>query len=1195
MTDTAEFNILESPLDGRNLIEASAGTGKTYAISRIFLRLVLEKRYDINKILTVTFTEAATEELRRRIRSIFYEAKLAFETGDAMDPLLRALLARCEKSIALERLNTALYDFDKAAIHTIHGFCRKFLHENAFECNQTFDARFITDQSELFQEIADDFWRTHFFKASPVFLSYALEKNITPKTLLDPLRRFTAHQGLMITPLTGDVDTGSLERDFLIAVRQCGEAWNACRREIEALLSPSRLDGRKYRADTCARLSADVDALIKATSPGPGLFADFGKLTCCVIAASGKKGVPPVKHAFFDLCESLEQQAAALRAAFDERLLFLQSRFIAYASDELAVRKERRNVLYFDDLLIKVSKALQSNGAGIAVRGGFQAALIDEFQDTDPVQYAIFDTLFPKGSVLFIIGDPKQAIYSFRGADIFAYLKASQRVDRRYTLSVNFRSDKNLVNAVNALFDHRPSPFVYDAITYRRVSASARHDHGFPSTTMDSHPFKFWVLTRDNHEKTVEPISIASARLKISDAVSWEISRLLSSHSTTSPATPRIHPSHIAVLVRKNKEAIIIRDALVNNGIPAIIESAGNVFDEPEAVELYRLLAALLDCANPELCKAALSTFFFGLNAGEILSAYSGGPQWERRMAELYEYHELWNNHGFIRMIRSLMVREKVRGRVLSRPGGERIVTNILHLIELLHAEASRRRLSPRCLCSWLSTKIGLAPSAVSDEEMMRLESDENAVRVMTIHKSKGLEYPIVFCPFSWTGSETPRGKKNAPLFFHDPDNGDSPTLALSPETIDANRAVAELEALAENIRLLYVSVTRAKFRCYCAWGMISSAETSAMAYLLGGDAARTQTVRELGASFKGMTDASIMAMLAPLARLSNNTVEIVPLAARNAVSAIPQWEITPALHFVRLTTPLPAPWTIASFSSLTRLRPASAEGEDDAPEEHDAENDSGPRPGVETNLHGFPRGARTGLFFHAVLEHLDFTKSDSDETELLLDRQLHEYGFSAAWREPLRRMVKDLVSLRLGPAGRFSLAMVSPNSCVREMEFHFPLRRIAPAGFDVLLTNGTSSEKAPFGRLEFSPVRGFMKGFIDCIVEHDGLFYLIDWKSNYLGSTFEDYESSSLEKVMARERYSLQYHIYLAALNEYLSIRLPNYRYEEHFGGVFYIFLRGISARGAGNGIFFRKPTESTIRLLSETLIDREHGNNRD
>ena len=773
-----EFDLMGSDLSGRNLIEASAGTGKTYTISRLFLRLILEKRIEISKILVGTFAEAATEELRQRIRDLLKNAQKTFETGKSEDAFLSAILAKCHRAQGLDLLNDALRNFDSAGIFTIHGFCQRVLHENAFESGQTLDAQIVKDQNDLLKEITQDFWRMHFYGASPFFIAYSVDKKLGPERFSDGLKPFISPQNIRLIPNIGEPDTLSLEQSFASALAKVSDSWNSNKSEIKKLFNELNLNKNKYSEKIISGLFISLEELLKRSSAGPELFCNFEKLTTSRIKASLNKGNNFQSHEFFDCCEDLLSIAQNLSQNFDERVLYLKGLFLQYANQELISRKEKQNILYFDDLLSKVSKALEKSGKSLelveSLRNTYKAALIDEFQDTDPIQYGIFNAIFQNNSILFLIGDPKQAIYSFRGADIFAYLKASSSIENRYTLTNNYRSRPGLLNAINVLFTHQNKPFVFDEIEYKNVSAASETASPISSFPENEASFKLWIAKRSDSQ-AMQAIPVAKAQEMIGKAIAFEIARLLS--------IGLLQPSHIAILVRKNKEAELIQKDLSNYSIPSILESSGNVFESPESLEMLRLLQGIGNWTKPQKLRAALTTCFFSYDAGKIHELDLNEHASETCISMISRYNGLWHSGGFVPMIRTLMSENKVQERLISYFQGERRITNILHLIELIHEEELREKHGPGKLCAWLHDKINDATSA-TDEELLRLETDDNAVRIMTIHKSKGLEFPIVFCPFCWAGSEIQPNQKSKPVLFHDSNNDFSATLAMGREAL---------------------------------------------------------------------------------------------------------------------------------------------------------------------------------------------------------------------------------------------------------------------------------------------------------------------------------------------------------------------------------------------------------------------------
>jgi exodeoxyribonuclease V beta subunit len=1180
MDKNEEFDIACSPISGRNLIEASAGTGKTYTISRIFIRLIIEKQIDINGILAVTFTEAATEELKNRIRLLLHEVRSAFENTVSSDEFIAKLIRHNDRNEALERINAALRNFDSASIYTIHGFCRRILRHNAFECNQTFDAQIITDQKAIFEEIADDFWRKNFLKASPVFINYILSRKIRPCNLLYNLRRFCTQQTFDILPVRNVNGIGQLESDFIDKTKKAGDLWEKSKAEIRIMLQSDSLNKTKYSPDIVETLLSDMESFFGSDTASPSLFADFAKFTKSVICQSVKKNKPQISHGFFDACEDLAITAEKLKQAYDAWIASARCNFIGYAFNELASRKEKLNVLYFDDLLIKVAESLRNikkdGRLADEIRREFKAGLIDEFQDTDPVQYAIFNALFPEGSTLFLIGDPKQAIYSFRGADIFAYLKASSAVDNIYTLRTNYRSSPDLVNAVNAIFSARNNPFVYDSIRYHDIlpaSGSAASGHITGS-------FELWMLQRDP-SKVDKQTGTAEARKMAGKAVASGIHELVNSDPKKT-GNGHVKLSDIAVLVRRNSEADFIRSMLAAEGIRATIDSTGSVFNTREAGEMYCLLIALHDVSQQKLCRAALATVFFGLAAREIYELSESRTRWEELLMNLHEYHAIWNRSGHISMIRTLMSRENVRSRTLGLADGERIMTNLLHISELIHKEERMRKLTPGAVCSWLASKISQSQDSVHDEEITRLESDENAVRIITIHKSKGLEYPVVFCPFLWDSSEISKRRKAEPILFHDPVSDNKQFLAIDAENIEKNRHITEKELLSENIRIMYVALTRAKKRCYVAWGNISGAETSAFAWLLSG--ADTKGLDDLKSLWKNAPDELIRERLTDIARRSGGGINIYECNDEKSITASRQTSDPEMLSCRSFDGTIPKPWTTASF---TYLMYSSLDTDDGGLESLEQEHTSGIFAEIQpSGLNAFPRGTRTGIFFHDILQNIDFTAVASQDAEKLVKEKLIEYDFDISWQKTISDFLNILVKTKIdGVNGSIMLSNIRPSAMIREMEFYFPLNRITASQLDTVLSD--KQDDFSKSRFNFSPVEGFMKGFMDCIFEFDGKFYLIDWKSNFIGPSFSDYGITSIASVMKKEGYDLQYLIYITALNEFLAGKKPDYDYERHFGGAAYIFLRGICEGCDGkSGIYFCKPEKEKISDLKRLMI---------
>ncbi|MBL6974755.1 MAG: exodeoxyribonuclease V subunit beta [Deltaproteobacteria bacterium] len=1146
------FTILDAPLVGRNLIEASAGTGKTYAIAGLFVRLLVEKGLTVDQILVVTFTEAATGELRDRIRRRIREALAAFADHCGTDPLLEGLLARIDDpELAKARLTLALSSFDEAAIHTIHGFCQRTLAEMAFESASLFDTELMPNPQPLFQEIVDDFWRRSLMETDQAFVNWVEASGTTVEDLARLARRWGRRPGLTVLPDEAEPDTNLPVLEYREALAEARKEFAGSRDRIrEILLSDAGLNRGRYRA---ASIPGWVDAMggwLERPLPLE-TFNGFDKFRTSVIDQSLKKVAEAPRHRFFDLCDTLAGRLDTLRRALALRLCVLKRGLLEHVRTELPRRKRRLNARTFDDLLLDLDEALSAEAGddlARAIRHRFPAALVDEFQDTDTVQYSIFRSVFRRGDpALFFIGDPKQAIYGFRGADVFAYMaaKAETKPDSRWTLGTNYRSVPGLVTAINALFQGHDDPFLFDAIPFVPVGAADRpdRDHLFIEGRVDQHPLQVWLVDG----KDGKPRNKGDAEGAIRKAVAGEIVRLLerATHGeaalsgTDDPGDGRpLEPGDMAVLVRTNRQARDMQQELRSLGVPSVLHGDASLFESPEAAEALMVLAGVADPWNEAAVRAALITDMVGMSANDLARQIEDDDAWAERLARFHGYRELWARRSFMTMARSFLSLERVRERLLAFPDGERRLTNVLHCIDVLHQAAVEHNLGVDGLLKWLTQQLNDCPDR--EEYQIRLETDEKAVKLVTIHKSKGLEYPVVFVPFAWGVSGV---RRNEPLAFHPREDGPKMVLDLGPVFDEAHAEQAGREGLAEDLRLLYVAVTRARHRCHLVWGDIRDASLSALGYLMPED--------------PGTLEAS-----------SGNAVELSPLPGPGEDRYRPATGPEDILACRPLKEAVPREWTITSFSRLTSGAGFHVEAPD-----HDASGPVNPwdEPGADTKTHSimdFPAGTRAGTFLHDVFEHVDF---QNPQDGLVLD-MLRRHGFDEEWED----VVTDTVSrvLRAPLMDGFSLSLLGKNERVHEMEFTFPVGLLESQG----LPRALPAHREALEQLAFTPHRGQMRGFIDLVFRHAGRFYLLDWKSNLLGSRIQDYGHEPLARAMERDLYVLQYHVYTAALHRHLAARLPGYHYDTHFGGAFYLFLRGVPD---GAGVFFHRPDRTDIERL--------------
>jgi len=1209
---------LEAPLAGITLIEASAGTGKTYTITGLYLRLVLEMDLRVDRILVVTYTIAATEELRDRIRRRLVELLEALRRGGSEDAFLQALVERAaDRDEAVRRVDRALRGFDEAAIFTIHGFCQRVLADSAFESGMPFETEIVADPRETLQEIVDDFWRRELDRATPGFIEYVFDKRLpgreelSPERLCDELLPLLGKPDLEVRGAASPGDLAELEARLLETYGPARELWRTTRDEVAEIVRRSAaLNRARYRPAWIDGWIEDLERALEPASPQVAALErckHLRKFTASEIRGSTKKGKVPPRSAFFERCEELCDAAEALASAYGSALVDFRRRLLSYASTELPSRNRRERVQSFDDLLVNLLRALRAPRAGAAVaasvRERYRAALIDEFQDTDPVQYEIFRRVFGvDGAPVFLVGDPKQAIYSFRGADIFAYLAARRDSDRRYTLDVNWRSQPGLIGAVNTLFGRSENPFLFEGIPYPPAEPARE---GEP-LLVDGEPLVPLRLFRVPEHESKKPWDVKEAEEACARGTAAEITRLLrlGSEGRALLGDRPVEGGDVAVLVRTHWQGRAVRDALLRLGVPSVQHLQDDVFASPEAAELERVLHAVVEPGSERCVRAALASDLIGLGGQELHALSEDERAWVEWIERFHELHGLWRDHGFVRMFRTLLRTLSVPERLLDFRDGERRLTNLLHLEELLQAHARPRAVGMEGLLEWLSERRQTDRAlAEDDDRLLRLESDEHLVKIVTMHRSKGLEYPIVFCPFLWSG--TLRTRRAEVLLFHEEDRI---VADLGSPDWEENRERALFEERAENQRLLYVALTRARSHTTFAWGSIRSSAYSAPAELIHAGRERKGAV---------LPELAIDEDLASLVRESKGSIGVQTLPRPSDERFLAGGDDGAELAARPFEGTVRPGWRITSFSSLVAGHapelpdrdaepPADGVPADPLPDAEPARGAPGGAGAIPTDIGApeaagpeaqertiftFPGGTRAGTCLHHVFERLDFGAGRA-EVDRLVERTLVESGFAADWAPVVAGMVERVLDapLAAGPAGEMRLRGVAFDRRVCELDFQYPLRRASLAGLgDLLAKHGVAREgplRERMGSLVLSPARGSMKGFIDLVFEEGGRYYLVDYKSNRLGQDVAAYDARRVEEAMEREAYVLQYLIYTVALHRFLGLRLPDYDYDRHVGGVYYLFLRGIATGPPGHGVFRDRPARELVEAL-DAFVD--------
>lgn len=1194
---------LTFPLHGSRLIEASAGTGKTFTISALYLRLILGHGGDAAfreallppQILVVTFTDAATRELRDRIRARLVEAATVFR-GDAQgDDLLRELrgdFTQTQWDECARRLELAAQWMDEAAVSTIHGWCQRMLREHAFDSGSLFSQTLETDHSELLAEVVRDYWRQNCYPLQGAALQWVAGVWGTPAGLGSRVRPLLGEEGEVATQALGELlDAALQQREQALA--ELKAPWLTWADELQLLLDAAvaakQVDGKKIQARFYNPWLAKLREWAGGEEPRLDLGTGFTRLTPDGLAEAWKSEAPD--HPALDAMAVLKAQLDALPDPADAALRHAA----AWVRQRFDWEKRQRAEMGFDDMLVRLDAALQgSNGPRLAevIRRQFPVAMIDEFQDTDPLQYRIFDTLYEvevnrDDCGLFMIGDPKQAIYSFRGADIHTYLRARRATSgRHYNLEKNFRSSQAMVDAVNGVFlraEQREGGegafLLRDDLPFIEVGAQGRREvwsvdgQAQPAMTV-------WQLASD------EPVAKGAYLDAMAAGAASEIVRLLDlgqrgqAGFSKEGALSALRPSDIAVLVRDFNEAQAIRGELAARGVRSVyLSDKDSVFAAQEARDLLLWLRA---CAEPDQdrpLRAALASATLGLALSELEQLNLDERTWERRVMQFRDYRQRWQRQGVLPMLRQLLQDFELPQRLMGRDDGERVLTNLLHLAELLQQAAAELD-GELALIRHLSELLA-GEGQAADEQVLRLESDEALVRVVTIHKSKGLEYPLVFLPFICAFRPVDDKK---PLQIHD---GECRRLVLKADEDSLERA--ERERLGEDLRLLYVALTRARHACWLGVadlkignGKKSRLHESALGYLLGGGL-------PLAAS------GELANWLAPFASGLDSAVSPVPPASEQRYRMIEEGQFEP--HWRTPIRRAAEHWWIASYSALRLDEDAPSQvsrHEDAAPDSPAMQNAIddedpllalAPLPASAQGLHRFPRGPNPGTFLHGLLEMAaqeGFAALVQAPLRLreALARRCQRRGLES-WIDPLQDWLLALLSQPLTLDGTDTVVLAQLTQYQPELEFWFEAR-----GVDVrLLDQWVQQYELPgMARqpLRADTLNGMFKGFIDLVFEHQGRYYVADYKSNWLGSDDSAYTREAMEVAIASHRYDLQYVLYVLALHRQLRLRLPDYDYDRHLGGALYLFLRAPQ-----QGAYLARPPRALIERLDVLFMD--------
>ena len=1033
------------------VLEASAGTGKTFALASLVTRYVAEGVATLDQMLLITFSRAATQELRDRVRRQLVEAAAAEEQPDRR-----------------RRLRDALAAFDAATIATTHQFCQLVLRSLGVAGDTDSGVTLVESLDELVTEIVDDLYLRHFGRErEDPLLAYADALRLAREVVNKPATE--------LRPKDPDPDS---------------------------------------RAAICVSFAKDVVA-------------------------------------------------------------------------ELEIRKRRRGILGYDDLLSRLAAALAADDSPAQVRmyQRWPIVLVDEFQDTDPVQWKVIDRAFTGRSTLILIGDPKQAIYSFRGGDIVTYLDAAATAGVQKTLRTNWRSDGELVRRLQVVLKGAelgdPRIIVHDVDAH----------HAGSRLKGAGEPFRLRVVRRETLGRSgTRALLIGDLRSHIPRDMAADIGNLLTSGATFDGQP--VCAGDIAVIVEKHVDARACYEALCEAGIPAVYTGDSDIFGSDAAEDWLCLLEAFDQPHRPGMVRAAAATMFFGETAESLVA---GGDNLTDRVAETLRE---WAGHARERGVAAIFEAAQLNGmgdRVLSWQGGERLMTDLSHVTQLLQEAAHREHFSLPALRDWLRAQRDERSGAT--ERARRLDNDAAAVQVMTVFAAKGLEFPVVYLPFAFN-----RHVRDPELvLYHE---GDTRCLHIGgPDSPDYNAVVklGRAEDASDDSRLMYVALTRAKSQVVAWWAPSSDEPNGGLSRLLRGRRPGEAQVPNSAQPAK-VSDGDAMARLREWEAAGGPVIEDSVLATMPALPGeVPATDLD-VRHFHR---GIDTSWRRTSYSGLIRdaeSTPVSSEPEVVELDDEVAEIplvSSTARDDVPSPMADLPSGAKFGTLVHAVLETADPFAADLAAE---LEAQIREH--SVWWPvdvepEVLAAAMVPMHDTPLGPlADGLTLRQIGLRDRMREMDFEFPLggghlREVGELVREHLPKDdplASYADRLTGAALGGQPLKGYLSGSVDVVLRIGDRYVVVDYKTNWLGDparplTAADYAQPRLVEAMLHSDYPLQALLYSVVLHRFLRWRLPAYEPQTHLGGVMYLFLRGMCGPEAPAGVFSWQPPASLIVAVSELV----------
>jgi|GEM_PF-4707872 len=1184
---------LKHEFAGLHLIEASAGTGKTFTITNLYLRALLLKKIAVKNILVVTFTKAATADLKIKIYERLLEFKAYFETADDKKPTEEKyeffkLLIEDKNKDDLEniknRLNLALMSMNEMAVSTIHGFCQRVLKQHSFLSDSVKEMEVVPDKDKIIKSFITDWWRINVISCSSddynLFKAFGWSeiksKNPFADDFTDKINRVMG-QNLTILPTITD-------QEFLESKQKYCDDTKKLQKKLQKEWDTDKVKD-KLSATTFIKGKPPTDFLSCIADIDDFLNLDTNNYPIKAFDALGsdsilKKNIRKNKELtdvymidIFKIIQKLSNYTNDFQAK-------LQAYYLKNACDYVIAKNEefkKQHMIYgYDDILQQLNNALKDKQSGTELAKNIMAdypiAFIDEFQDTDNIQYNIFKNIYfenPTETSLYLIGDPKQAIYQFRGADVFTYMQAKKDIKKQqgqfFTLATNYRSTDTMIKSVNSIFNQNKTetPFLFEEIPFEKVKAPQKD---FEYLTYKSEPLKSLHFITQNNGGTEK---VASK--KINQAISSHIKSLLNDDNYKI-GDEKVKASDIAILVNSGNQATELVNILRENKIYCIVdEKKNNVFDKVQADHMLFLMVAVNNYDNIKNVNNLIACGLFGWSLQTIKDTIDKPDEMIKQLKEL---KIIWQKYGFLTMFFKALTILKLSESLAQQKGFDRKYHSLLQIAQLIDDTSKPYKIGSGALAppivalknhtSQGGAKAPLPRSEITYnldkqirayQQMMaekpqsgyaKLATDKDLIQIFTVHHAKGLQYKIVFLPCLWL-MEYRNKKANAPIIYHQDDNKrDDNKIVYDFTPSDKNQEKYKKEQQAEEIRKLYVAITRAETACFVYWHYLKTAKENPLQQIISHD-------DDFMENIKGI-------QIDEITKYENIKPPTSPKKINNNKLTLPLTKITQKLqNFQR--------------KSYTSLSPEYNY------EKHKKENESLDNKKTDEILQ-FKKGADTGDMMHKILEWQVFNQ---DIKKIIENNQ--SFDLSHNNKKTIIKWVQEIGNTKLTP-DNLVLNQLKSSDVVSEMEFNFAIDEIDINRLNQYFDRIYNKKLAnPITKNNFC---GLITGSIDLIFLWNGKYYLADYKTNFIGDEIHDYNKDKMQEQIIHHRYDLQYTIYSIALHRYLkNIMLDAYDYNRHFGGVFYLFVRAMRQNNNNyEGVFFDKIKKEQIFKLEDEIF---------